>query len=1217
MVGGRFAAGGGGGGGSDDTDDAERSHEELRRALEEEAQDTEEQTTDTSTDDTSSGAGVGFSPGGLSPGDTSSGGSPDPDRIAPDDVQPTGSDPKNVDTDQIRRDVEAADQQQDRSVSEQSSGLSPGPVGENINPDTDQIGQEVADEQRRQQIVSELVDEQAPEDQGFETAGGTLGQTAARFEKRVIEDTPGIDDPDDVTVSLGPGGTLRATVTQGGQRRRLQQYLSDVEASLEEEVSAVRGTDVDLRPVEDFTLERDGNKLVATVTDEFAAEEAARRQANLDVSSIDIGGRGDENQLLPGTLAQFGPGGDVSSIDERDAVVDVVTPDERARARRRARRDLDQLQVSGEGDRPLSFAEQFERSAEQETVDVRVPDFVPFAGGERFTFGGQARNVEVVEGDAGTLRTVEGDERFGDLDVKASAVAGLAAAGAFGPLAPLGFVTGRDAGERVFGDREFEDVTAEVGEDVIAATQEFGAGANIARPEPTIVREGDGTAKVQFAEELGVSEGEKTGIETYVEDVPSGAGVIVDQALNLPQESLEFGLEAVEETEAGRGGRFAGDVTDAAAGAAVSTGKVAAERPFSFAGQLTGSAIAVGAGIGAARAVGGPGAARLASLSVQPGEEAAIIAAQRGLVPSRLATKVPGVRGDQIGDVDASGVSLRQRSGDVAADLNQRRPTVRVEQNPERPFIEISDEFKPNIRGRLPEAETVSPGRLYRDVEQTALRARRDVGELPGRARDFATDLRFDLDQARRAGRMRAREAGRSVQTAPTRLRETASDLRTDVEFDAGEVAAAAKLEARRFRRDLGEDVSGLAGKPSDLTTDLAFELEEARATARFEARRARRDAPRALRDLKTDLEFELEEAGRAATDALTDLTDVERPSAPQSGLVSDTRTRANVAPGPILTRPDFDLDLAFDLPDRARSALLSDESTRANVAPGPILNPRSLSLPEFDRPALSDLNIRIEPVGADEPGEVTIDADALRLDAEAFEPAEAEPLDRGEPPAVSSGGAKIGSNQVSKVETRQVQETEPTGLGQEFDVRRREPPMRVEPDSPDQVTMVEQTPEVTAVEPQEFEQVEPADIGEAGDLRLDEAVELDRGVESRTETPQEFRSEFKIEQRTENKLETRLETRRETKVEVPPETRTESLDLGIDPFNEKDGRREGDFDQFTRAFENPVYTPEEVATLDPFADDPSVEPRQSLEDTTDFDAGLDDLANDLDNLDL
>lgn len=111
-------------------------------------------------------------------------------------------------------------------------------------------------------------------------------------------------------------------------------------------------------------------------------------------------------------------------------------------------------------------------------------------------------------------------------------------------------------------------------------------------------------------------------------------------AATAPINIAEFGRAGAEATARGEGSEFITSTGQAAATAGAVTAAQAVDEPFEFAGEV-GASLPVSAAL--IRAGGRP-----AAFAIQPGEELAITAARRGLLSTGTATVVPGVRAGMV-----------------------------------------------------------------------------------------------------------------------------------------------------------------------------------------------------------------------------------------------------------------------------------------------------------------------------------------------------------------------------------------------------------------------------------------------------------------------------------------------------------------------------------------------------------------------------------------
>lgn len=151
---------------------------------------------------------------------------------------------------------------------------------------------------------------------------------------------------------------------------------------------------------------------------------------------------------------------------------------------------------------------------------------------------------------------------------------------------------------------------------------------------------------------LGIDENSRR--ERTIEGAVEGAGAILDPAglVLTGKEAVEFagGVGSTQPMRAnGETSEFIAGAAGAGALAAAGFTRQASENPYQTGGQVLGSLAGSGAAIRGARAAAGPRTSRAISYGIQPGEELAITAARSGVIPTRVARAVPGVREGQIG----------------------------------------------------------------------------------------------------------------------------------------------------------------------------------------------------------------------------------------------------------------------------------------------------------------------------------------------------------------------------------------------------------------------------------------------------------------------------------------------------------------------------------------------------------------------------------------
>lgn len=465
-----------------------------------------------------------------------------------------------------------------------------------------------------------------------------------------------------------------------------------------------------------------------------------------------------------------------------------------------------------------------------EQASVTIPDVVPGIGGREIS--GQVRDVEVSQTEDGTV-TVDEQERFGDVDLEIpDLVPGV-------------------------GGREFEDVTGSAGERVVGALQETAASTQITAGPP-----GTGVRVTQRPDDE-----QQTKADHFVGEAAVGVGNIVDQGLNLPQESLEFQAYAASEIAAGRGSEFFRDVGDAAVGKGIVTGQAAASDPVGFTGQIAGSAVFTGGALGAARALGGARAARATSVAVQPGEELGIAVGRRVPAAGRAISRTPltgvsegMVRGnersffsDNRGQMDLVPTRHEEATDTeiTAEDISPRQPTTR-----------------PTVRARAEETEDVGAftrrrsERIQRDSEAdtqatSIIEGIEDPRPSPSRSERVPPGMRRRQETA-------SEPEARIGETVLPRLEATTeAALRTEATVDTQQLLGAAQEQqietGLRGRTTLGQETGLETGLETRLEPRQEFRFEsrsETRQETRSEARQERRRETK----FETGLEFD---AGR------------------------------------------------------------------------------------------------------------------------------------------------------------------------------------------------------------------------------------------------------------------------------------------------------------------------------------------------------------------
>jgi hypothetical protein len=544
------------------------------------------------------------------------------------------------------------------------------------------------------------------------------------------------DRSTDEGITSGGGET---TTGDGGEN------TTDNEAARDELTERDEGSDVgDQTPAEEELTETDPGSEDVRQRDDERVEERAEELAEeavdqpsegiedtsgirfVDGRLVDVSSEAEALEATAIEQAEFAEGrSDVAIIQQGGSLVAVPT---QAAAERLAAQDFEEairlrrgralgggaggvevvdVQANAEGEVDQAELDAVEQQVE--TTGVTVPTFVPVVGGREVT--GTTRDVEVTQAEDGEIEVTE-QEQFGDFDIEISpqnlGTAGLLFAG------PAGAAAGAVAGNLNRGT-ELETVTGAAGDafmDVGSTTGDVLARELVVERQviPGAIIEERLTGDTDF-------------VESATRGTPEGITAIGDQALNLPQETAEFVAEGVSRTATGgvsAAGDFVGEAGSAAVGRAIMTGESAVANPGRFTGQLGGSVLASGGTLAVASRVGGPTTARAASVAIQPGEELAIAAARRGVVPSRAARAVPGVsRGQLTGDssfVTKTGVRRFLSDERGQADLTMTR----------RDDAETTSELSEEIQAEL---ERMERGVKIREAERRGEQRAREATE--------------------------------------------------------------------------------------------------------------------------------------------------------------------------------------------------------------------------------------------------------------------------------------------------------------------------------------------------------------------------------------------------------------------------------------------------------------------------------------------------------
>ncbi|WP_058993594.1 hypothetical protein [Haloarcula sp. CBA1127] len=467
--------------------------------------------------------------------------------------------------------------------------------------------------------------------------------------------------------------------------------------------------------------------------------------------------------------------------------------------------------------------------------------------------------------------TDPGDRFGGDLDI---------------PFTDIGFVEGSDAAAG-FVEESFISPTADLAGDVFAlgqaGSQIAGAGNPVAIAQGTAGPEQSARAlnntetRVQdLARGESEQQSEQVALETLGEGTTRGGlGIAnVPRVANAVFEAGSFTVEAGEQTASGDGGEFAQDATEAGALRAGQAAEFAASNPLRFTSQLAGGAVTSSSLIRLGRLAGGSSGSRAVSAVVQPGEELAIAAARRGAVSAGVASKVPGVRKEQIIpeskggsgdplvdiDIDDTGSSSTAvESTDFRSDSGGTSTTGRVRERVGEFLDDESAAAGPGSRTRQRQRQRQRPEQepvVEIDVENDPLvraRQRRQQAQES----DIETRIRAD-GRLRAAQRLEAETGTAAVQTPSVGL-GTETGVGLDTEQFGATVAVTEPTLALEARQELATE---------PVTETRSEQRQETRTEARQEL------ATETAVETRTEFGSELRTETRTETDTDDDLLD-------------------------------------------------------------------------------------------------------------------------------------------------------------------------------------------------------------------------------------------------------------------------------------------------------------------------------------------------------
>lgn len=643
-------------------------------------------------------------------------------------------------------------------------------------------------------------------------------QAAAQITEQVVENSPLQDadiDPDDLA-RAEDGFTLSEDAAERldeQQRDVLEEAFSDLPAAAERQIEFARRQEIDEQraTMEDVPVSsrRQTLDLAADQAESQTPFSSQRQSINLAAAQGEALSDAEQDvrqqaieQVQEQTEADLDPG--------EDFVVETEVTDEGVRA---------DVELTDEGRR-----EEARRSGDIFSGAVSaIEDGLTET--RSWVHGDDTRRVE-FQGEGSVINVAADEARNDEVDLTAD----------LGPVSDAGDAAS-DAGEflqrRAFGP--FADASGDVAEmsatafdQVISGERSIVLGPKSVNPDEEALEE----LQQQFRDLGRAPENEVQGpstVERAGQGVGSGAAI-----LNIPAvagtvvDAGEVGVAGAQATASGRGGEFAQQAGGQAALIAGRATESAATNPAQFAGMLVGGVGVSAAAIRGAQALAGARAARATSFAIQPGEEIAISAARSGVIPSRAAQAVPGVRRDSVesdarvdttesansGGDDGILSSPVQRARQKANEVRERSPSVRTTTT-EDGRVSVSDPLQRDMRIKAAEVEEnvarrlVSARNTVADLPDTVTEAtargtvgfrnarqdlriglQREVGiraanadsatvETLVRARNLRSDAPDMAERAFRRGRVRAMNARQDIET---RVRQQAAVTAADIE---------------------------------------------------------------------------------------------------------------------------------------------------------------------------------------------------------------------------------------------------------------------------------------------------------------------------------------------------------------------------------------------------------------------------------------------------
>lgn len=1078
-----------------------------------------------------------------------------------------------------------------------------------------------AEQDRIDAAMAQVNDRVRRAQQGVEMRSGPVSQQASQFEQQVLQQNPALNDPSQVRIAYDrEAGQLRAKTTAPGRMRYRQRARQDVKQHVASRYGGVESGEVSVTAhgdnyraavsqegrqdyrdwvsrMERRTVGRSGPGAVQPSEDAVqAVERQLERQVGASrASSLGITNPTLRREMVQNTDLQRGEDFTVERKSGGDLMARLTESQKREMAKKSLKRELGRKHGVS-----LEPGKDFKATKDK--------------GG-----GYEAKLTE-----EGRYKVSSAREEFGDYTYFT-----------FPEQVPgeLGGKTYEQALEK--GQRDLVQRTEKLAEGVsdvsvgIWAERQLlsGKSSDPTIPSADIPHTGMETPAVSIPI---VKQGEGP-LERTNEAIMTGS---VAFAAGLPKmatkEIPEFAGYGTAQTAKGQGAEFAMQTGEETVERGAKLVEYGSKNPFEFTGTLIGSAAMSGGLIGAARKFGGPGAARAAAFTVQPGEELAISAARRGLVSTRLASKVPGVRRGHIGETEgeaAAQTGAASSSGGRLSGVRERVPNVRdigpevaVERNTNAGLIEIGPGVRQGVRDATVGRATAALGRGAEVARQTPRKARRAARSGREAIADTSTQdvVRAAKEPPRRAkaGAERlGRDAGRGVDRF-MEAAETGAPGRGDVALQqaytrggelprpsvpesvrarvAAAIAGSRGIESVMRRADLGVSRSGDVALQQAFTRGAEFpapgrpelNLQRRASSAIERLGRAGREvairSPSVTGDVALQQTFirgsEYPAPGAPDFDGLYRASQERVQAAAQrvDELSREVAARSPMVTGDVVQQQAFTRGAGLRWPARPEAPDLRGRTRREMTAARFGLSERMARINEWAT-GLSDATVRVgrpdtgSIIRGDQPGQLRSHFDnPLGIESDTRVETDTEDgavaRDAGEQGRESRGGG----GQRAVAETRAIGRT---GTGADSTQRINELP-RAEP-SQRGAGWIEEAAglrfDPDQVVAPAVEQVEMAAERLMEDARVD--LRPEQRFETRQDTRQDTRVDTRADQKQEYRQDRRQEARQEARIEAFIETRTEwDFPHRNDPKDPDDGWRRGSWWQ---QWLNPVATAE------------------------------------------